>query len=216
MTTQPVYLEHYVFDNDRREGVHTAYSDTFEVTDEQLTLMKLIVETRDQTVWYNAKLNFKRALNYMYDNYEKLAPFMVDVEDMTIEKDEMYKLSRYDVEYVLETAQIHVPCQFDHYDNVDGNINMYQPQGVVAIYKGNSPHEQTNSEKDDSFFTAFAEEMLTAFNEGYTAFAEEMLAALNEGYVDYQQNFDCPYDHKTPKQGAWAAGYAKAQQESQQ
>lgn len=201
MTKQPVYLEHYMFDNERHEGVHTSYSDTFEVTDEQLALMRLIVETRDQTISYNARLNFKRALNYIYDNYKDLERHLYDVEDIPLSKEDIPNLKRYDVEFILETAQINMPCQFDHYDNVDGNIELYQPQGVVAIHMGHSPHEETKGEKEDSFFRAFADEMLTTFN---------------EGYVDYQQNFDCPYDHNTPKHGAWVAGYAKAQQESQQ
>lgn len=201
MTKQPVYLEHYTFDNDRHEGVHTAYSDTFEVTDDQLALMSLIVCTRDQTVFYDARLNFKVALDYLHDNYDDLAPYMFDAEESTIEKHEVHNLKRYDVEYILETAQINVPCQFDHYDNADGNIHMYQPQGVVAIHKGYSPHELTNSEKKLSLLDGYYSDMLEAFEQGMR---------------DFHTKVSNLFPHGTPANGAWAAGYAKAQQESQQ
>lgn len=198
---QPIYLEHYVFDNQHREGVHTAYSDTFEVTDEQLALMKLIVETRDQTVLYDARLNFKRALNYIYDNYKDLERHLYDVEDIPLSKEDIPNLKRYDVEFILETAQINMPCQFYHYDNVDGNIALYQPQGVVAIHYGHSPHSLTEGEKKKSLLDGYYDDMLEAFEQGVR---------------DFHTNVSNLFPHGTPANGAWAAGYAKAQQESQQ
>lgn len=42
---------------------------------------------------------------------------------------------------------------------------------------------------------------------------EEMLACFREGKVDYNTNFDCPYEWGSMQAGAWAAGYAKAMEE---
>lgn len=201
MTKQPVYLEHYVFDNERTEGVHTAYSDTFEVTDEQLALMELIVYTRDHTSDYSTRLNAKRAIIHMYENYDSLAPHLFDADEEPIEKHELCNMTRYDIEYVLETAQINVPCQFDHYDNADGSIHMYQPTGVVHIHKGYSPHELTNSEKKLSLLDGYYSDMLEAFEQGVR---------------DFHTNVSNLFPHGTPTNGAWAAGYAKAQKESKQ
>lgn len=134
-----VYLEHYVFDHENKEGVHTAYSEPFDVTEDQLKLMNLIVYTREQTADYSARLNKTTAIGYLITNYDDLKDFLYDCEDEPIEKDDIPKLSTYDVEFIIETAQIHCPCEFDFYDNQDGNIYMYQPQGVVEVKKGFPP-----------------------------------------------------------------------------
>lgn len=134
-----VYLEHYVFDHENKEGVHTAYSEPFDVSEEQLALMNLIVYTRDQTNDYSAIINKTTAIKYMMANYDDLKAFMYDEEDGAIQKHDIPNLTMYDIEYVIETAQIHCPHQFDFYDNVDGNTNMFQRQGVVEVKKGFPP-----------------------------------------------------------------------------
>lgn len=50
-------------------------------------------------------------------------------------------------------------------------------------------------------------------DEEFKSLAEEMLACFREGKVDYDQNFDCPYEYGEMKYGAWCAGYAKAMEE---
>lgn len=45
--------------------------------------------------------------------------------------------------------------------------------------------------------------------EEFKSLTEEMLACFREGIVDFNSNFDCPYEYGSMRYGAWVAGYAK-------